>query len=344
MNDERSGLCPDCSVTNETGLRDARRAFLRTMGGGAAALVAAGPLVRRAVAEEKAAAKPAEGLIRELYGTLTEEQRREVVLPWDHGASGGTPTRLGMYNSPISGKRIAQSYDKAQQELVQRIFKAILSGEEAYERISRGGKWDGAGSFQGIGCMLFGNPTDGKFAAVFSGHHLTVRCDGNSEPNAAFGGPMYYGHSANGHSEQNVYNFQTKRVQAVYAMLDGKQREKAVAKGNPGEQAGSVKFRKAGEAHPGIGYADLSADQRALVEAVMRDLLSPFRKEDADEVMQIVKQNGGMEKLSLAFYADDAEAQKNERWHFWRLEGPGFVWNFRVLPHVHCFVNIAGQA
>ena len=26
---------------------------------------------------------------------------------------------------------------------------------------------------------------------------------------------------------------------------------------------------------------------------------------------------------------------------FWRLEGPGFVWNFRVLPHVHTFVNIA---
>ena len=27
-------------------------------------------------------------------------------------------------------------------------------------------------------------------------------------------------------------------------------------------------------------------------------------------------------------------------WRFWRLEGPGFVWNYRVLPHVHTFVNI----
>ena len=32
---------------------------------------------------------------------------------------------------------------------------------------------------------------------------------------------------------------------------------------------------------------------------------------------------------------------ENVRWHFWRLEAPGFVWNFRVLPHVHCYVNIA---
>ena len=27
---------------------------------------------------------------------------------------------------------------------------------------------------------------------------------------------------------------------------------------------------------------------------------------------------------------------------YWRLEGPGFVWNYRVLPHVHCFVNVVG--
>jgi hypothetical protein len=32
-----------------------------------------------------------------------------------------------------------------------------------------------------------------------------------------------------------------------------------------------------------------------------------------------------------------------ERWHFWRLEGPGFVWNYRVLPHVHCYVNISSK-
>jgi hypothetical protein len=33
----------------------------------------------------------------------------------------------------------------------------------------------------------------------------------------------------------------------------------------------------------------------------------------------------------------------NMRWHFWRLEGPGFVWNYRVLPHVHTYVNISSR-
>jgi len=76
---------------------------------------------------------------------------------------------------------------------------------------------------------------------------------------------------------------------------------------------------------------------------VMRKLLSPFRQEDGDEVMQLIKTNGGMEKLRLAFYKDNAE-KGNDRWDAWRIEGPGFVWNYRVLPHVHCFVNVVGQA
>ncbi len=56
--------------------------------------------------------------------------------------------------------------------------------------------------------------------------------------------------------------------------------------------------------------------------------------------MQLVRRNGGLERIHLAFYRD-REANDTNRWHFWRLEGPGFVWNYRVLPHVHTYVNIA---
>jgi hypothetical protein len=153
---------------------------------------------------------------------------------------------------------------------------------------------------------------------------------------------MYYGHSINGYSDRNVFNFQTKSVLSVFDALGDDQRKKAIVSGTPGEQAPSVKIRREA-ARPGIGYAELSSDQRTLIAEVMRELLSPYRKEDADEVMQIVRDTGGMEKLHLAFYRDK-DAKENERWHFWRLEGPGFVWNYRVLPHVHCFVNISSQA
>jgi hypothetical protein len=111
--------------------------------------------------------------------------------------------------------------------------------------------------------------------------------------------------------------------------------------GRPGEGAQSVAFRRNG--FPGIRSGDLTADQRRLVETVMRDILAPYRREDVNEVMQIIGRNGGLDRLHFAFYRD-ANATNQTRWSFWRIEGPGFVWNYRVLPHVHCYVNVAVRA
>jgi hypothetical protein len=337
-------VCPECNEEVEPVDVFDRRDFMWTAAMAAAAVTV--PAVARAAddtAVKKKEEKPAEALIKELHSTFSADQKKELVLPWNHGAEKGLPTRLGMYNAPILGKKIGTSYTQPQQELVERIIKAISSGDDGYQRISRNGKWDSSGSLQGAGAILFGEPKDGeKFAFVVTSHHLTVRCDGNSEEGAAFGGPMYYGHSPNGYSPNNVWFYQTKSVISTYDMLNEEQRKKAELNGSPGEHAPSVKFRKAGEAHPGLAYADLTADQKKLVETVMRDVLSPFRKEDADAVMKIVKANGGMEKIHLAFYKDMG-MNDNMRWHFWRLEGPGFVWNYRVLPHVHTYVNISSK-
>ena len=197
--------------------------------------------------------------------------------------------------------------------------------------------------FAGCSANFFGQVGDRQqWAWVFSGHHLTVRCDGDSEPDAAFGGPMYYGHSPDGHSARNVFNYQTRAVNEVFDALSEAQRRNAVLVGTtPGEGAQSIRFRR--DNYPGVGASDLTADQRRLVENVMREILSPYRREDADEVMTLIRRNGGLDRLHLAFYRDRG-ATDTHRWHFWRIEGPGFVWNYRVLPHVHCYVNVAGKA
>ncbi len=339
--------CPECDDLEQDAL--GRRDFLRAVGGGAATLTALGslPALPRAYAEPRAdkAEKPAESLIKELYASLSDDQKPQLVYPWNHVQGGQkTLTRLRMYNAPIFSKHtIGNVCTKPQQELVQRILKSICSGADGYKQISRNGNFDGSGAFENCGAYIFGDPADGaKFAWVFTGHHLTVRCDGNSEEGAAFGGPMYYGHSPNGYSDRNVFHYQTKGVLSVYEALSEEQRKAAVVTGSPGEQEPSVRFRAKGQKHPGIGFGELSKDQQALVEKVMRDVLSPYRKEDADEVMEIVKATGGMAKIHLAFYQDKG-MNDNQRWHFWRLEGPGFVWNYRVLPHVHTYVNISSK-
>lgn len=323
-----------------------RRDFLRSVAGTAAGIAALGG-ISEANAEEvkakvKSKSKPAEELVRELHSTLTSDQKNTLVMPWDHGAK--NPTRRQMFNRPIANQRIEENYTKPQQELIERILRSICSGDEGFRQLSKDGKWDSSKSLLGCGSHIFGDPSGGgKFAWVFTGHHLTVRCDGNSEAGAAFGGPMYYGNLPNGYSGRNVFFYQTKRVMEVFAALDKDQQTTAIAPGNPGERAPSIRFRKKSEKHPGIAFGKLKADQKKLVEQVMRDILSPYRKEDVDEVMQIVKANGGMDKIHLAFY-EDAKMRDGQPWHFWRLEGPGFVWNYRVLPHVHCFVNIAKTA
>ncbi len=332
--------CPDCRFLEDSTL--ARRDFLFSLGQGAALAAAGVSALRADTAPAKS--KPAEDMVRELHAALSPEQRAKLVRPWDEGGGPGKiPTRMGMYNSPLFKAAIGTEYTKPQQELVERIFRAMCSDDEGYRRLSRNGKFDGSGSLAGCGAHIFGDPS-GKnpFAWVFTGHHLTVRCDGNSVPGTAFGGPLYYGHSAPGYSERNVFQYQTRAVQGLFAALDGKQQTAAVVEGSPGEQAGSVRHRA--RPYPGIGLAELSKDQQKLVESVMRAVLSPYRKEDADEVMEIVRANGGTAKINLAFYKDKDSTDPKEPWHFWRLEGPGFVWNYRVLDHVHCFVNIARVA
>ena len=339
MSENAKPNCPECEATDAIDRRD----FIRTLGAGTAvaAVVAVAPRLPAEVKKDdpaqsvKKPAKPAEALIKELFAGMSAEQKQMVGHGWED------KRRFGMYNAALGGRAhtIGKVYSKPQQELLAQILRAIAADEDGYRQLTRNGTFDGSGAFVNCGADIFGEPGDGKkFAWLFTGHHLTVRCDGDSEEGAAFGGPMYYGHSPNGYSPRNIFNYQTKSVFSVFDALTEKQRKVAVVKGTPGEGAPSVRFRKAQERKPGISHGELNKDQQALVEKVMRTVLSPYRKEDADEVMRIIKSNGGMERIHLAFY-EDRRMKDGEPWHFWRLEGPGFVWNYRVLPHVHTYVN-----
>jgi hypothetical protein len=349
-----SPYCPECDEAFNFPDPPAvdRRNFIRVVGGTAAAVALGAVGSARSAADETKTEKktrPAEELIKELFSTLTEDQKTKVVLPYDHGGGKGRrPTRLGMYNKAINDIRIETVYTEAQTELLEKIVKSMSSGDDGYRRISRGGTWDGSHKFTNCGALFFGEPVwPNKCAFVFAGHHLTIRCDGDFQDGTAWAGPIYYGHSPNGYSGANLFNYQTKSVISLHNALDEPQRVKAtITKGNPGEMDPSIKFRAKAEDRPGIHIADLSKDQKELVEKVMRDVLSPFRKEDADEVMLAIKRVGGMEKIKLAFFSDNyegARTTKEQPWSFWRLEGPGFVWNYRVLPHVHTYVNISSK-
>lgn len=323
--------CPECGESVPAEPMN-RRGFLRAAGVGAAALAMS--RVPSLGAQEAKPDRTAEEYIKELYAGLDPDQRKAVIHPFD------APERTKLFNAAL-GRKIGETYTKAQQEVVGRILRALSSGDEGWNQMSRGGTWDASKAFENCGADLFGD-LNGKFTWVFSGHHLTMRCDGNTDDGPAFGGPIYYGHSPNGYSERNLFNYQTRSAMALFESLSKDDRFAAVIPESPGEGLPSVKLRCSCDSIPGISYSYLSKESKALFEKVLRDILSPYRKSDVDEALGIIKNEGGLERVAMAFYAEP-EAKATQPWSFWRVEGPGFVWNFRVLPHVHTFVNVSAK-
>ncbi|MBN9122588.1 MAG: DUF3500 domain-containing protein, partial [Planctomycetes bacterium] len=294
----------------------------------------------RAARAEKQA--QAEAMVFELFQTLNADQKAKITRAWDHKPTGTDRVtgRLATGNGAVGGLTINKNYDKKQVELLDRIFRAIANGEQGYKELSRNGRFDNSNDFESISAIVYGEPAEGKkFSLVFTGHHLTVRCDGNSEEATAFGGPLYYGHSPSGYATTNVFHHQTKAATELFQTLGKEEKAVAVKPGKWMDEHGSVKVPKKGDKIPGLCFADMSKDQKAATEKLMKELVAPYRKEDGDEVMELIKATGGMEKVSMAFYEEGKTSEK-EPWTYWRLEGPGFVWSFRALPHIHTFVHV----
>jgi hypothetical protein len=317
--------CPECGPD--------RREFLKTAGLGTVALAASAAPKRISSSET---------LVATFYKSLTPEQRQVVALPFDH------PLRSKVDNNWfITPARINKSFTPDQQAMITEIFQGLHNPDfvaNLMRHIEEDAK--GLGNYS---VALFGEPGTGKFEFVLAGRHCTVRCDGDSVDGAAFGGPIFYGHQAgpnfteNPDHPGNVYWYQAKRANQVFAALSGKQREMALL-GDPRAEKGTdtVALKKRGDRMEGLPVSDMSRDQQKLVEQVLADLLLPYRKQDSDEAMKYIKANGGVASLAMSFFKN-LDLGSDGMWDVWQLESPTMVWYFRGHPHVHTWVNIRAR-
>ena len=311
-----------------------RREFLKTVGGVALGSAALGLLPLEAHAEPP----KAETLVKTLFESLTPKQRETLCMPWEH------PKRSMVgANWAIVKPTIAEIFTADQQKMVEGILRGVTS-EEWYPRVQEQMKNDGGG-LEEYHVALFGDPKQGKFEWVLTGRHVTLRADGHSNANAAFGGPIFYGHAPKDTEDPshpgNVYWQQAQQANAVFQALDGKQRAVALREMAPKED--QIKLQGKGGEFPGIAIGELSKDQKKLVQKTMQSLLSPYRPSDAADAMKAIEANGGLDKIHLAFYKQE-DLGGDGVWDIWRLEGPALVWHFRGAPHVHTWVNIAKDA
>jgi hypothetical protein len=320
-----------------------RRTFLKTTMSG---LAVAGslPVLSGASLQAAQAKKDApETLVTTLYKSLTEEQRKSILFPFDH------PLRSKVDNNWfITDKKISEFFNRDQQAMISDIFNGLHSPEYAEAVMKQVVHDSGKEGFGGSSIALFGEPGTGKFEFVLTGRHCTRRCDGDSVEGAAFGGPIFYGHAAEGNNEKadhpgNAYWYQAVRANEVFKMLDGKQRKLALLdEGRKEEGTDTVKLTGKKTGLPGIPLTELSRDQKDQVRKVMADVLAPFRKADADEAMKLVEA-GGFDNLHMAYYKNQDIGQDGV-WDVWQIEGPAMLWYFRGAPHVHTWVNIRKPA
>lgn len=330
--------CPGCSDPVDPQIN--RRSFAKTVG---VAAVAASVAPRIVTAAQSTAAV-SETMVKKLYDSLNPKQKEEICFDWNHTDDRGLLRMHVSNNWQINGDHKINSdfFTPDQKDMIEALFWGLYSPDWK-DRIKKQLKDDADGYGKEQSIAIFGTPGTGKFEFVMTGRHLTIRCDGDSVEHVAFGGPIFYGHAASGFNEEaghpgNVYWYQAQKANALFKMLDGKQRELALVEQAPAES--KVHFGGPDGQIQGIPISELSADQKEHAQKVLDALIEPYRTNDQSEVRKLLATQGGLDKCRLAFYKSGDLGDDGE-WDNWRLEGPSFVWHYRGTPHVHVWVNIA---
>jgi hypothetical protein len=322
-----------------------RRDFVKTAS--AAALAASVPILggRTALATQTqvgpTAKSPAETAVARFYKSLKDDQKKLICFPFDN------PLRSKVNNNWAIVKPTIDDLTKEQQVLCKEIFKNLCS-EEGYERFDKQMAED-YGGFENYHVAVFGEPgSERPFEWVLTGRHNTMRADGNSVEGAAFGGPIFYGHASHSFNEDakhtdNVWWYQGIQANKIFASLDEKQKMKALVQKDEGDSPRVIELK--GEKLPltGLSVAELDGQQKQMAQQLLKDLTSPFRAFDVEEVQECLKDAGGADKLRLTFFKE-GDIGDDGVWDIWKLEGPAFAWFFHGSPHVHTWVNIARKA
>ena len=314
-----------------------RRQFLKKTAGAFGAVATTGSLPLLAGEKKR---PQSETLVKTLFDSLSEEQRKVIVMPFDHDLRFKVDA-----NWHVTKQRIgSEFYTDDQRGMVKDIFMGLHSPEYAETVYNQVVHDSGEAGFGDCSIALFGEPGSGKFEFVLTGRHCTRRCDGDSVEGAAFGGPIFYGHAAEDFDEApdhpgNAYWYQAKSANKVFTMLDEDQREEALLDKSRREQAyKTVKLSGKAFGLPGIRMSDLNKDQRSQVRKTLKDILAPYREADVREAMKLITA-GGFKNLHMAFYKAH-DIGNDGVWDVWQIEGPNVVCFFRGDPHVHAWINV----
>ena len=291
-----------------------------------------------------AAAPQAQGdsLPMQLYKSLSDEQREKICLPIDHKSR----TFISNWWYVHRDHRIHNTFSPEQQELIQQIFDSFHSPEHQ-EAVNKQVLIDQYGQPENTPAVgFFGSPKDKDFEFIYTGHHVTRRCNAHFDKGQGFGGaPIFYGHFPEDFNETkdhpgNPYWYQGKIFNRFVKSLSGQQQRMALASEPPRSERPDRVIKKRTEGWPGLPCSELSEDQQTLLVETMREMLSMFRPDDVTATLDAIKKKQMVDDLYVSYYAGKYDIGSDKVWDTWQIEGPNMVWYFRGQPHIHSYFHL----
>ncbi len=289
-----------------------------------------------------------DSLPMQLYKSLTDEQRQKVCLPKDH------PRRQYINNWWYIHPeyRIPSTFNPEQQALIKQIFDSLHS-EPHQDAVNQQVLIDQYGEVKNAPAAgFFGTPDDEDFEFIFTGHHVTRRCNAHTDQGLGFGGaPIFYGHYPHpaGNMRENFneakdhpgnpYWYQGKNFNRFVQALDGKQQELGLLAEEPRSEKPEVVIQKP-TAGRGLNCASLNGDQKKLLVETMRGMLAMFREDDVAATIEAVEKHQIVDRLHVSWFAGKYDIGSDKVWDTWQIEGPDMVWYFRGEPHIHCYFHL----
>lgn len=290
-----------------------------------------------------------DSLAMQLYKSLTPEQRQKVCLPADH------PRRKYVSNWWYihPDHRIPSTYDADQQALIKKIFDSLHS-DDHQAAIQEQVLLDQYGEPKNAPAAgFFGTPESDDFEFIFTGHHVTRRCNAHTDKGRGFGGnPIFYGHyphpltnmrenfnEAKDHPG-NPYWYQGRLFNKFVQGLDGKQQQQGLVAAEPRSESPASVIQKPSEPI-GLRCADLSPDQKKLLLETFRGMLAMFRQDDVNATVDSIEQRKIIDQLNISWYGGKYDIGSDKVWDTWQVEGPNLVWYFRGYPHIHCYFHLS---
>ena len=317
-----------------------RRTLLRTASA-SAALLAMNPLKNFSGAT-LADDSGTDSLPMQLYKSLSDEQRQKICLPVDHERRQFISN--WWYIHPEH--RIPSTFNDEQQELIQKIFDS-LHRPEFQAAVNKQVEIDQYGAVKNAPSVgFFGTPEDKDFEFIYTGHHVTRRCNAHSNVGKGFGGaPIFHGHFPDKFNETkdhpgNPYWYQGKLFNEFVQALNGKQQEQGLVSKNPRSEKPDAVLKKDISSWPGLNCSDLSDDQKKLLAETMGKMMTIFREDDVTATMATIEQKGVLDRLHVSWYDGKYDIGSDKVWDTWQIEGPEMVWYFRGQPHIHSYFHL----